>query len=76
MILHELGFAVSHQDGRPSGMAFVEFESSQDAMRAMVTNLSENIVSMAGMQFLSCLQPDMFRRRIGRSLDLCTEIVL
>ncbi len=27
---------IMHADGRPSGMAFVEFEMPQEAMRAMV----------------------------------------
>ena len=37
---------VMHADGRPSGMAFVEFDCPQEAMRALVSPL-----------YLSSLQP-------------------
>lgn len=32
---------VMHADGRPSGMAFVEFDCPQEAMRALVSIISE-----------------------------------
>ena len=32
---------VMHADGRPSGMAFVEFDCPQEAMRALVSLISE-----------------------------------
>jgi hypothetical protein len=29
---------IMHADGRPTGMAFIEFETPQEAVRAMVSN--------------------------------------
>jgi hypothetical protein len=34
---------IMHADGRPTGMAFIEFETPQEAVRAMVSDARERI---------------------------------